>query len=462
LLTNGTVLVEGGFACQPSACAQTFVNMSPSAEIYDPVSGAFTVTGSLSLARQVHTATLLGDGTVLVAGGWSLYNAGLTSAEVYQPATFEPANLASITVGPVGPSLTVGTSQALVATGTFGDGSTQTLVSAIWSSLDNTVATVTNDSGSNSGVTNDSSNSGVVFGVAAGSTTVTACTGTICGSATVTVSLGPVSISPSSLTFPDTVVGATSASQTITLTNTGPLDSIQVTGDFQAASNNCSPIPASGTCTVQVIFTPTVSGPITGTISFNDSAAGSPQTVTLSGTGIDFGLSATNTSANVAPGGTATYQLSVNSLGGNIGGTVNLSCSGAPAFATCSVSPSSVTPGSGSSIVAVSVTTAGPSAALTAPAKERSPVTAWLSLSQGLGIFGMLLLGKDRRRKKHAFFMVLLVLLVGILLLTGCGGGTPIQTSSAAHATPAGTYHLLLVGQSASAQHLVTLTLNVR
>jgi uncharacterized membrane protein YraQ (UPF0718 family) len=74
----------------------------------------------------------------------------------------------------------------------------------------------------------------------------------------------------------------------------------------------------------------------------------------------------------------------------------------------------------------------------------------------------MLLLGKDRRRKKHAFFMVLLVLLVGILLLTGCGGGTPIQTSSAAHATPAGTYHLLLVGQSASAQHVVTLTLNVR
>jgi hypothetical protein len=49
-----------------------------------------------------------------------------------------------------------------------------------------------------------------------------------------------------------------------------------------------------------------------------------------------------------------------------------------------------------------------------------------------------------------------------ILLLTGCGGGTPIQTSSAAHATPAGTYHLLLVGQSASAPHVVTLTLNVR
>jgi O-antigen ligase len=88
-------------------------------------------------------------------------------------------------------------------------------------------------------------------------------------------------------------------------------------------------------------------------------------------------------------------------------------------------------------------------------------VTAWLPLSQGFGIFGMLLLGKDGRRKKRAYFMVLVVLLLAILLLTGCGG-TPIQTSAAAHATPAGTYHLLLVGQSASAQHVIILTLNVR
>jgi hypothetical protein len=461
LLTNGTVLVEGGFACQPLDCTQSSVDMTPSAEIYNPVSATFTATGPLTVARQVHTATLLGDGTVLVAGGWSDFNRALTSAEVYQPATFEPANLVSITVSPGGPSLTVGTSQALVATGTFVDLTTQTLVSPIWSSLDNTVATVTNDSGGNSGVTNDSSNSGVVFGVAAGSTTVTACTGTICGSATVTVSQGTATISPSSLTFPDTAVGTTSAAQTITLTNTGPLSTIQVTGDFQEASNNCVPIPSSGTCMVQVIFAPTAGGPLTGTISFNDSATGSPQIVTLSGSGIDFGLSATNMSANVAAGGTTTYQLSVNSIGGNIGSAVNLSCSGAPDLATCSVSPSSVTPGSGSSSVTVSVTTTGPSAVLTAPAKESNPVTAWFSLSQDFGIFGMLLLGQDGRRKKRAYFLVLVVLLVGILVLTGCSG-TPIQTSSAAHATPAGTYHLLLVGQSASAQHVITLTLNVR
>jgi len=365
--------------------------------------------------------------------------------------------LASITLTPDSPSLTTGTSQALVATGTFNDGSTQILASAIWSSLDNTVVSVTNDSGSNSGGTNDSSNSGVVFGVGSGSTTVTACTGTICGSTTVTVSLGPVSVSPSTLTFADTVVGATSAAQTVTAINTGPLDSIRITGDFQAFGSNCSPMPSNNTCTVQVIFVPTASGLRTGTLSFNDYVTGSPQTVMLSGSGIDFGFSATNTSAVVMPGGTATYLVSVTSLGGNIGTVVNLSCSGAPYLGTCNVSPSSVTPGSGSSNVTVSVTTAGSNAALAG-----HPVMAWLPLSQGFGIFGMLFLGKDRRRKKYAYFMVLAVLIIGILLLSGCGGGVSRQIPPMTHSTPAGTYHILLVGQSATAQHVVTLTLNVR
>jgi hypothetical protein len=99
---------------------------------------------------------------------------------------------------------------------------------------------------------------------------------------------------------------------------------------------------------------------------------------------------------------------------------------------------------------------------LLAPAKAGHPVMAWLPLSQSFGVFGMLFLGKDRRRKKYAYFMVLAVLLIGILLLTGCGGGAPTQTTPMTHVTPAGTYHLLLVGQSATARHVVTLVLNVR
>src|SRR5262249_39261352 len=59
-----------------------------SAEIYDPATGKWTPTGSMGQPRQVHTATLLASGKVLIAGGVSFFG-GLfpTSAEVYDPNT---------------------------------------------------------------------------------------------------------------------------------------------------------------------------------------------------------------------------------------------------------------------------------------------------------------------------------------------------------------------------------------
>ena len=59
-----------------------------SAELYDPASGSWTATGSLNTARYFHTATLLPNGKVLVAGGYD--NSGvLTSAELYDPGERE-------------------------------------------------------------------------------------------------------------------------------------------------------------------------------------------------------------------------------------------------------------------------------------------------------------------------------------------------------------------------------------
>jgi hypothetical protein len=97
-------------------------------------------------------------------------------------------------------------------------------------------------------------------------------------------------LSPGSLTFAGQNMNTTSAAQTVTLTNsgTGPLNisGISASGDF-AQTNNCgSTLAAGGSCSINVTFTPSASGPRGGTLSVTDNAAGSPQTVSLSGTGI--------------------------------------------------------------------------------------------------------------------------------------------------------------------------------
>jgi N-acetylneuraminic acid mutarotase len=71
-LRNGKVLVEGG--------ASNTVGGLASAELYDPATRSWRLTGTLISGRARHNATLLDDGRVLVSGGW--YN-----GEVYSLAT---------------------------------------------------------------------------------------------------------------------------------------------------------------------------------------------------------------------------------------------------------------------------------------------------------------------------------------------------------------------------------------
>jgi len=167
LLTNGTVLFAG-----------SVYNTSPS-EVFYAATGFFTASGPLYTPRDLQTAIQLNNGDVLIAGGYSSAgNSVLAAAELYEPLTLVPAGLVSIAITPGNPSVAVGASQQLIATGTFSNNSTQQLASVIWSSSNPAVASVTNDD----------SNSGVVHGVAAGSALVSACTGTVCATP-VTVSV---------------------------------------------------------------------------------------------------------------------------------------------------------------------------------------------------------------------------------------------------------------------------------
>ena len=103
----------------------------------------------------------------------------------------------------------------------------------------------------------------------------------------------PVTLSPASVSFGTISVGTTSPVQVVTVTNNlptaTPITSIFASGDFVYISGGNSPcgasIPASGTCTLGVEFSPVISGAISGDLTLSFSAGFSPQVVSLSGTG---------------------------------------------------------------------------------------------------------------------------------------------------------------------------------
>src|SRR5437667_3202605 len=114
-----------------------------------------------------------------------------------------------------------------------------------------------------------------------------------------------VTLSATSLTFPNQTVGSTSAAQTVTLKNTGTasltISSLQISGDFAlAGTGNCSgSVAAAASCTINVNFTPAATGTRTGTVTITDNAAGSPQHISLTGSGVSGG---TTGSLTLAPG----------------------------------------------------------------------------------------------------------------------------------------------------------------
>src|SRR5882757_3400656 len=98
LLSDGRVLVAGGTGARPETFPYPGI---ASTELYDPGTGTWTVTGNLNAGRLLHTATLLPNGRVLVAGGWPdhTHNGIMASAELYDPATGTWTRTGSMNVG---------------------------------------------------------------------------------------------------------------------------------------------------------------------------------------------------------------------------------------------------------------------------------------------------------------------------------------------------------------------------
>ncbi|MGO8790136.1 MAG: choice-of-anchor D domain-containing protein [Terriglobia bacterium] len=327
-------------------------------------------------------------------------------------------------------------------------------------------------------------------GTSVGMVTITDNSNGVAGS-TQTVSLtgsgtAPVAgVSTAGLTFAALLVKSTSNSQAVTLSNTGNLAlavaSISTSGNFAETNNCASSVAASGSCTINITFTPLAGGPLTGTLTITDNsnnATGSTQSVSLTGTGQDFTLAAASgspTSDTVAPGQSATYTLSVSGEGG-FNQSVSLSCTGAPSEATCTATPSPVTAGSSATSITVTVTTTAPSVS----APRSRPLPPVPPLSRGLKGLLMLVLVLATmswavvRRKllgvsrwQLALFPASAGLLM-ILALAGCGGGGGGGGGNATPSnpgTPAGTSTLTITGTAGSGSsalsHIVTLTLKV-
>ena len=185
--------------------------------------------------------------------------------------------------------------------------------------------------------------SGTPTGAGTSTVTLSATNSGGTGNATLTLTIAAsaavASLSPSGLTFASQAVGVTSTAQTVTLKNTGNA-ALSITGlalagtnagDF-AQTNNCGASVAAGAnCTINVTFTPAASGTFTAAVTLTDNATGSPQTVSLSGTGASAGAG-----ANVSPSSLAFGNEPVDMTSSSQ--TVTLNNTGSAALSITSIS----------------------------------------------------------------------------------------------------------------------------
>ncbi len=206
-------------------------------------------------------------------------------------------------------------------------------------------------------------------------------------SVTFSIAGSEATLSASSLSFGNQLVGVSSVPQSVTLTNTGNatlnISSVVASGDFAVKSQCGNSVGASAKCTIAVTYTPTSGGGGGGILTIQDDAPGSPHTVALSGTGQDFSVSVASggsASATVSRGQSATYNLSFLPVGG-LTGTVSLACKGAPLWSTCVVSPASIPlNGSSASTATVTVTTTAGATMLPDPGNPLVPRGGFLGL----------------------------------------------------------------------------------
>jgi hypothetical protein len=269
-----------------------------------------------------------------------------------------------------------------------------------------------------------------------------------------------VTLAPTSLTFGSQLLNTTSAAQPVTLTNTGTgpltISSIAASGDF-AQTNTCGTLPAmlaaNANCTISVTFTPTATGTRTGTLTITDDAANSPQTVGLTGTGTntppDFTLSAAPTTVTVAQGAVSTaVTITVNPTNG-FNSAVALTCAGAPAKSSCTLSPASITPPTTSALTFTAHAMLVP-----LPMTKPAPPLNMLRIVPLFFVLMLLFLLRSTQRFRTRLAMVSAIIVC--VALAACGGSSYPNNNTAK-----GSYPLTITGTSGALTHNATVTVTV-
>jgi len=271
-----------------------------------------------------------------------------------------------------------------------------------------------------------------------------------------------VSFAPTSLSFGNQALTTTSAPQTVTLTNTGTspltISLIAASGDFAQMSTGTSACPispatlaANANCTISVTFTPTATGPRSGTLTVTDNASGSPHTVPLTGTGSTapgFTLSISPNTLTVAQGAVgAAVTISVNPTNG-FNAAIALSCTGAPANSSCVLSPASIT----SSTTAMLTFTAHAMLVPLPISKPAPPLSLPRIVPLFVALMLMLVLRSTRRLSNRLATVFTIVICLTLAACSGSGG--PARTAK-------GTYPLTITGTSGTLSHNTTVTVTV-
>ena len=273
-----------------------------------------------------------------------------------------------------------------------------------------------------------------------------------------------VSLAPTAgFQFPATGVGQSISSSVVTLTNNRDLSlaitSKVVSGNFAILSegDTCGEtLPANSACTLQIAFTPTVSGTRTGTLTVTDSSVNSPHVMRLSGTGVDFALDPNgDTTVTIKSGQNAVFPLLLSPAAGIPSKVVaSFTCTGAPQNATCNVTPSSVGLDT-TTTVSVTVLTGVASSSISTGHR-----TLWFVALLPVGLLAI-----GRMRLSRIVWLIVLCCLVGTggcgagRLIPGTGGSSPTLPTQV---TPAGTYAITVSAASGELTRTVNLVLIVQ